>query len=62
MYKYYCEYCGDPLCPELCDGAQAAQAAWLEEITKNGDLDGLQSFVGHVEVEEEKLDEDDNSH
>lgn len=31
MIKYECDYCGDPLCPELCPPARAARAKFLEE-------------------------------
>ena len=29
MYSYECIYCGDPLCPELCGEARAAQQKWV---------------------------------
>ncbi len=29
MYKYECDYCGDPSCPELCPDAKTAHDKWV---------------------------------
>tara|TARA_B100001105_G_C22367878_1_gene433523 strand:+ start:1251 stop:1454 length:204 start_codon:yes stop_codon:yes gene_type:complete len=36
MSKYGCDYCEEPLCPELCDEAKAAHNNWVnsEEFKK----------------------------
>lgn len=28
-YSYECDYCGDPLCPEICPAGMQAQREWL---------------------------------
>lgn len=32
MYKYECDYCGDPLCPELCpESKQSKTTVWRQK-------------------------------
>lgn len=29
MFKYECNYCGDPLCPEECAESKSEQKEWI---------------------------------